>query len=169
MRVTNKTVLIMVLSLVLLLGASLSFAQDKMTMEEYEAQLAEWQAKLDAAEKGKADCSTANEALQQEIGAVKAETDKVWNEILAGNRDDPMRNSLSRLTWLEEVHIDPPLSPLAYWNLGRGESEVIEYARLHENAVALLDYRLTRRAASATNVKPKLIDFWGSYVPRSCS
>jgi nucleoid-associated protein YgaU len=83
MRVTNKTVLVLVLSLVLLLGASLSFAQEKMTMEEYEAQLAEWQTKLDAADKGKTECSTANEALQQEMDAVKAETDKVWNEILA--------------------------------------------------------------------------------------
>jgi len=82
MRVTNKTVLILVLSLVLMLGASLSFAQEKMTMEEYEAQLAQWQQKLDAAEKGKAECSTANEALQQEIDAVKAETADTWNEIL---------------------------------------------------------------------------------------
>jgi len=82
MRVTTKTVLIFVLSLVFVLGASLSFAQEKMTMEEYEKQLAEWQTKLDAADKGKAECSSANEALQQEIDAVKAETDKVWNEIL---------------------------------------------------------------------------------------
>jgi len=80
--VTNKLVLTIVLSLVLVLGASLSFAQDKMTMEEYEKQLAEWQTRLDAADKGKADCGTANEALQGEIDAVQAETDKVWGEIL---------------------------------------------------------------------------------------
>lgn len=79
---TNKLVLTIVLSLVLVLGASLSFAQDKMTMEEYEKQLAEWQSRLDAADTGKADCGTANEALQSEIDAVQAETDKVWAEIL---------------------------------------------------------------------------------------
>lgn len=79
---TNKLVLTIVLSLVLVLGASLSFAQEKMTMEEYEKQLAEWQTRLDAADKGKADCGTANEALQGEIDAVQAETDKVWGEIL---------------------------------------------------------------------------------------
>lgn len=82
MRVINKTVLSIVLSLVLL-GASLSFAQEKMTMEEYEAQLAEWQLKLDAADKGKAECGTANEALQQEMDAIKAESEKVWEAILS--------------------------------------------------------------------------------------
>jgi nucleoid-associated protein YgaU len=81
-KVTNKIVFTIVLSLVLVLGASLSFAQDKMTMEEYEKQLAEWQTRLDAADKGKADCGTANEALTSEIDAVQAETDKVWAEIL---------------------------------------------------------------------------------------
>jgi nucleoid-associated protein YgaU len=80
-KVTNKLVLTLVLSLVLL-GASLSFAQDKMTMEEYEKQLAEWQTRLDAADKGKADCGTANEALTSEMDAVQAETDKVWAGIL---------------------------------------------------------------------------------------
>ena len=60
---TNKLVFTLVLSLVLVLGASFSIAQEKMTMEDYEAQLAEWQQRLDAADKGKADCGTANEAL----------------------------------------------------------------------------------------------------------
>lgn len=78
---TNKPVLMILLSLVLL-GASLSFAQDKMTMEEYEKQLAEWQQRLDAADKGKADCGTANEALKSEMDAVQAETDKVWAAVL---------------------------------------------------------------------------------------
>jgi nucleoid-associated protein YgaU len=81
-KVTNKLVFTIVLSLVLVLGASLSFAQDKMTMEEYEKQLAEWQTRLDAADKGKADCGAANEALTSEIDAAQAETDKVWAEIL---------------------------------------------------------------------------------------
>ncbi|MBN1560929.1 LysM peptidoglycan-binding domain-containing protein [candidate division KSB1 bacterium] len=78
---TNKPLLTIVLSLVLL-AASLSFAQDKVTMEEYEKQLAEWQQRLDAADKGKADCGTANEALTSEMEAVQAETDKVWAAIL---------------------------------------------------------------------------------------
>ena len=81
---TNKLVFTLVLSLVLELGASMSIAQEqeKMTMEEYEAQLAEWQQRLEAADKGKADCGTANEALTSEIDAVQAENDKVWAAIL---------------------------------------------------------------------------------------
>lgn len=79
---TNKLVLTFVLSLVLILGASLSLAQEKMTMEEYEKQLAEWQERLNAADKGKADCASANEELQKEIDAVQAEHDAVWAAIL---------------------------------------------------------------------------------------
>jgi len=84
MRVTNKIVLAFVLSLVLILGASLSFAQEdvKMTMEEYEQQMAEWQERLANADSGKADCSAANEELTQEIENVKAESEQVWQEIL---------------------------------------------------------------------------------------
>lgn len=82
MRVTNKIIFTVVLSLVLTLGASLSFAQVKMTMEEYEKQLSQWQQRLETAEKGKADCGAKNETLQQQIDATQAETDKVWKEIL---------------------------------------------------------------------------------------
>jgi len=82
MRVTNRIIFTVVLSLVLTLGASLSFAQVKMTMEEYEKQLAQWQQRLETAEKGKADCGAKNETLQQQIDATQAETDKLWKEIL---------------------------------------------------------------------------------------
>jgi len=80
--VTNKLVLTVVLSLVLILGASLSLAQDKMTMEEYEKQLAEWQQRLNDAEQSKNACAENNAELQSEIDAAKAETDQVWAEIL---------------------------------------------------------------------------------------
>ena len=85
---TNKLVFTFVLSLVLILGASLSFAQDKMTMEEYEKQLAEWEAKLKAAEDGKTACSEANANLQTEMDAVQAETDNVWAAILDAMETD---------------------------------------------------------------------------------
>jgi nucleoid-associated protein YgaU len=86
-KVTNKLVLTFVLSLVLL-GASLSFAQDKMTMEDYEAQLATWQERLATAETAQADCGTAQAAINSEIDAVQAETDKVWSEILESLETD---------------------------------------------------------------------------------
>lgn len=74
-------------------------------------------------------------------------------EIETGEVNDPMRNALGSCPWLAEVELVPPLSPLSQWQLGRGESEVIEYARLHANLVALLDDRAARRAAEALGVK----------------
>ena len=74
-------------------------------------------------------------------------------EIEAGEVDDPMREKLGRCPWLVDVELSPPLSPLSHWQLGPGESEVIEYARLHQEVVALLDDRAARRAAEALGVK----------------
>ena len=45
------------------------------------------------------------------------------------------------------------MSPLATWQIGRGEAEVIEYARLHHELAALLDDRAARRAAEALGLK----------------
>jgi len=73
-------------------------------------------------------------------------------EILAGPPGDPMREMINTLPWLEQVAVDPPLSPLAYWRLGRGETEVIEYARLHPGTIALLDDRAARKAAEVLSV-----------------
>jgi predicted nucleic acid-binding protein len=72
----------------------------------------------------------------------------VVNEIRAGPPDDPANRALGNCPWLKTVLLDPRLSPLAVWQLGRGESEVIEYARLHPGVEALLDDRAARRAAA---------------------
>lgn len=77
----------------------------------------------------------------------------VVEEILAGPFDDPMRGLISKIEWLKHVRIDPPLSPLGSWQLGRGESEVIEYARLQRRCAALMDDRAARRAAFAIGIK----------------
>jgi predicted nucleic acid-binding protein len=76
----------------------------------------------------------------------------VVDEILAGPPEDAMRRVLPELSWLECVRLDPPVSPLAVWRLGRGESEVIEYARLNPGTVALLDDRTARKVAAAVGV-----------------
>ena len=77
----------------------------------------------------------------------------VVDEILAGPLDDPMRRLISEIGWLKHVQIAPPLSPLGSWQLGRGESEVIEYARLQQNCAVLMDDRAARRAAIAIGIK----------------
>lgn len=71
----------------------------------------------------------------------------VESEIMRGPADDPMRGILSGASWLRRVRLDPPLSPLAGWQLGAGEADVIEYARLHPNHGVILDDRAARRAA----------------------
>ena len=76
----------------------------------------------------------------------------VKHEILAGPADDPARIALEGSCRIEVVKLDPEVSPLAYWRLGRGETEVIEYARLHPGTVALLDDLSARKAANALGV-----------------
>lgn len=81
MRATNRIIVTVVLALAL--SATLSLAQEKMTMEEYNKQLAGWQERLQNAEKAKVECAAQNEELQQKIDAAQAESDQVWKEILA--------------------------------------------------------------------------------------
>ena len=81
----RKYFLTLVLALSLLLTLSLPFAmaQEKMTMDEYRAQLQEWQTREANAKKAAQDCETAVQGLKSEVQALKTESDKVWNEILA--------------------------------------------------------------------------------------
>lgn len=76
----------------------------------------------------------------------------VEREILAGPADDPARIALERGCGIEVVTLIPEVTPLAYWRLGRGETEVLEYARLHPGTVALLDDLSARRTAAALDV-----------------
>lgn len=75
--------------------------------------------------------------------------DAVKQEIVAGPAEDPARVALESGCGIEVVRLEPEVTPLAYWRLGRGETEVIEYARLHPGTVALLDDLSARRAAAA--------------------
>lgn len=49
----------------------------------------------------------------------------VAEEILQGPESDPMRKVVKSLPWLEHVSLEPTLTPLAYWQLGEGEAEVL--------------------------------------------
>jgi predicted nucleic acid-binding protein len=85
--------------------------------------------------------------------AERVETPRaVAEEILAGPADDPMRNLLLQLDWLRVVDLPTPITPLAVWSLGSGESEVLEWARLQGDCTAVLDDRAARRAAEALGV-----------------
>lgn len=77
----------------------------------------------------------------------------VRDEIQSGPADDPMRVALPGCGWLRFVALEPPLSPLAAMQLGRGEAEVIECARRQTDCAVLLDDRAGRRAAQALGLR----------------
>ncbi|MCK5229133.1 MAG: hypothetical protein KAR13_02645 [Desulfobulbaceae bacterium] len=76
----------------------------------------------------------------------------VVDEILQGPDDDHMRRVVNKLPWLKHISLEPALTPLAYWQLGRGESEVIEYARRTSGTLALLDDKDARNVAVALHI-----------------
>jgi predicted nucleic acid-binding protein len=76
----------------------------------------------------------------------------VATEVSAGPPEDPAVSFLARSSWLTVVDLNPPLSPLAIWRLGQGESEVLEYARRNAGTTAVLDDRAARRAALALHI-----------------
>jgi predicted nucleic acid-binding protein len=76
----------------------------------------------------------------------------VIEEINAGPPDDAACKVLPKCHWLKVVVLNPPLSPLSAWQLGKGEAEVIEYARLHPQTPAILDDRAARRAARSLGI-----------------
>ncbi len=77
----------------------------------------------------------------------------VLQEIEAGPAEDPIKNQVHALSWLEVVTLEPPMTPLASWQLGVGESEVIEWARLRAGALALLDDALARKTAKLLGIQ----------------
>lgn len=85
MKVLGKKFIIfaLALSISLLLGASFSIAQEKISMDEYKAQLADWQQREAGAKSANDNCSSDVETLKGEIEAAQAEKEKVWNETLA--------------------------------------------------------------------------------------
>jgi predicted nucleic acid-binding protein len=76
----------------------------------------------------------------------------VATEIKAGPSDDAAAQFLDQPSWLSVVDLNPPLSPLAVWRLGQGESEVLEYARRNTGTIAVLDDKAARRAARALQI-----------------
>lgn len=76
----------------------------------------------------------------------------VATEVLAGPAEDPAVRFLAQPSWLSVVDLTPPLSPVASWRLGQGETEVLEYARRNPGTTAVLDDKAGRRAARLLQV-----------------
>jgi len=77
----------------------------------------------------------------------------VSTEIAEGPPDDPIKNKINDLSWIKKVELNPPMTPLASIQLGIGEAEVIEWARLHPQSLAILDDALARKTAKALKVE----------------
>jgi len=73
--------LTLMLSLMLLFGAA--YAQEKMTMDEYNAQLADWQKREADAKKAAEECGNDVASVKGEIEAQNTEAEKIWKDILA--------------------------------------------------------------------------------------
>ena len=103
----------LVLSLVLLFSLS-SFAQEKMTMEEYNAKMAEYQKRETDAKAELEKCQAEIESLNQQIAQVDEEIGNVWNEIysLLETDEDGVKAFRSTLNDLEaQVDALASLSP----------------------------------------------------------
>jgi len=74
-------------------------------------------------------------------------------EVSAGPADDPLRRQLAGLPWLTVVELPTPISPVTTWQLGAGETEVIEWTRLHHDRTAVIDDHAGRRAAKILGLK----------------
>jgi len=105
--------LALVFSLVLLFSIS-SFAQEKMTMEEYNAQLAEYQKREADAKAELEKCRGDIETVNQQIAQVDEETSGVWKEIysMLDTDEDGVKAFRSELNDLEaQVDALASLSP----------------------------------------------------------
>ena len=75
--------------------------------------------------------------------------DAVADEVLHGPANDPAAAALQTDAWLQRTAVpDIPL-PVAAWDLGMGEAEVLAWALRHPGCEAILDDRLGRRCARA--------------------
>ena len=85
MKIRNNAFLtfMFVVSLSLMFGTFSAYAQEKMSMDDYRADLSSWQAKEAAATKAAEECADQVEKLKGEIQVVVAEREKVWGETLA--------------------------------------------------------------------------------------
>ncbi len=84
MRVSNKVFYFFAIALAFsfLFGSSIVYSQDKMTMEQYNAQLQEWQTREANAKKASDDCNQQVENLNAELKAAQDEAASIWSSIL---------------------------------------------------------------------------------------
>ena len=76
----------------------------------------------------------------------------VLEEIRAKGDQDPSVREIDRASHLEEVPALPVSESIRRWDLGRGESSVLAWARENPGALALLDDMQARRCAESQGI-----------------
>ena len=104
MKIIGKITLSLTMAacLFLLVGVGVSYSQEKMSMEEYQAQLSEWQMREADAKTAGTNCQAEVESLKEEIAKINGETESVWGEtldLIGTDQDgvDAFRSSLQEL------------------------------------------------------------------------
>lgn len=153
MKAVSKTLLACVLSIVfcLVLGSALAFAQEEMTMDEYKAQLQEWQAREQAAKQEIATLDAEIDSLKAEIASVEDQINQTWQEIYSaiGVTKEEVNAYRQQLNDLEnELNALAALSPEDLFQR-RKELDAIEQklAELKENKIYVLSEMRDKVAA----------------------
>lgn len=173
MNTRNLVLPLVVVFAFMTVGLANVFAQEKMTMEEYNAQLAEWQNRETVAKEAITKTEGEIEALKKEIAAVDEETNKEWQEIYAliGTDEAGVREYMSALENLEgEVDALSRLSPDELYQrkkeIDEIEAKLAEYEKSKVSA-------LTKAQNKIADVKGKIAQLratldaarkWDEYV-----
>jgi predicted nucleic acid-binding protein len=76
----------------------------------------------------------------------------VLEEIRAKGDQDPTVREVAQANFLEEVPSLPISESISRWDLGRGESSVLAWAKEHPGALAMLDDMEARRCAESQGI-----------------
>jgi predicted nucleic acid-binding protein len=74
-------------------------------------------------------------------------TEAVFEEIRVGDQGAELEKKLKSFPWVETTRLPAPPLELLEWDLGRGETSVIAFARQHSGVEALIDDRAANRCA----------------------
>ena len=77
----------------------------------------------------------------------------VWEEVLAGKEDDIAKRKMPHLAWVKRVVNTNSSEIIKNYNLGKGETAVLNFALTISESRVLLDDFAARKCAKALNLK----------------
>lgn len=76
----------------------------------------------------------------------------VWQEIMGGPHLDRATQQLPGLGWLKKASTNP-VPDVVHWDLGMGETEVLNFAVRHSDYTAVLDDMLAKKCARSLGLQ----------------